>query len=293
MSAKSLALRLSYPLAMLGAFTAFGLLMSLTDIVWIAAYGAGLFAAIWVTGHELSFPHRIEWTPSRQSIATDAAYMIGVQVLLAKGLAIATVAALTIWWTSDGGAPSRLWPHDGPIVLQVVLMILAADLFRYWLHIACHRLAPLWRLHAVHHSVKQLYWLNVGRFHPFEKSIQFVFDTLPFIVLGVADEVVALYFVFYAVNGFFQHSNCDVRLGILNQIVAGPELHRWHHALDLEKANHNYGNNLIVWDRLFGTRYLPADTAVKELGLDEPAYPQSFLGQMLAPFRNKAPGTQR
>ena len=70
----------------------------------------------------------------------------------------------------------------------------------------------MWALHQVHHSPKRLYWVNVGRFHPIEQALQFVVDALPFVLIGVHTEVLSAYFVFYAVNGFYQHSNCDVRL---------------------------------------------------------------------------------
>ncbi len=39
-------------------------------------------------------------------------------------------------------------PDDWPVVLQVTLMLLAADFLRYWLHVTAHRYEPLWRLHA-------------------------------------------------------------------------------------------------------------------------------------------------
>ncbi len=126
--------------------------------------------------------------------------------------------------------------------------------------------------------------MNVGRFHPIDKALQFVFDALPFIALGVNEEVLSLYFVWYAVNGFFQHSNVDVRLGFLNYLVSGPELHRWHHSMWKKESNHNYGNHLIVWDIVFGTRYLPQDRAVGALGLLNRRYPSGFAEQMTAPF---------
>ena len=143
---------------------------------------------------------------------------------------------------------------------------------------------PLWRVHAVHHAPQRLYTLNVGRFHPIDKGLQFVFDALPFLALGVQEDVLSLYFVWYAVNGFFQHSNADVRLGWLNYVVSGPELHRWHHSMQKEESNHNYGNHLIVWDVVFGSRYLPADGSVGALGLVNRQYPRGFLDQMAAPF---------
>ena len=102
--------------------------------------------------------------------------------------------------------------------------------------------------------------------------------------MGVSGEVLAAYFVFYAVNGFFQHSNCDVRLGPLNYLISGPELHRWHHSELPAESNNNYGNNLIVWDVLFGTRFLPSDREVGDLGLVNRNYPGGFWTQMRTPF---------
>ena len=135
----------------------------------------------------------------------------------------------------------------------------------------------MWRLHAVHHSPHQLYWLNVGRFHPIEKSIQYAVDSLPFALLGAPQETLAAYFVFYAINGFFQHSNCRVRLGPLNYVVSGPELHRWHHSKVSAESNNNYGNNLILWDILFGTRWLPKGREVGPLGLHKSRVPAGLL----------------
>ena len=94
------------------------------------------------------------------------------------------------------------WPRDLPEIIQVALMLLVAEFFRYWLHVAAHN-TKLWQLHAVHHSPKKLYWLNVGRFHPVEKALQYLLDALPFILIGVGEQVFAGYLIFYAVNDSF------------------------------------------------------------------------------------------
>ena len=46
----------------------------------------------------------------------------------------------------------------------------------------------------------------------------------------------------------------------------------------------NYGNNLIIWDRMFGTRFLPPGRDVGDLGLVNRDYPTSFVAQLRAPF---------
>ena len=88
-------------------------------------------------------------------------------------------------------------------------MVLVVDFLRYWLHRAAHENDTLWRLHSVHHSVEQLYWLNTARFHPIEKALQMSLDSLPFLLMQVDARVLALYYVAYATNGFFQH--CNIR----------------------------------------------------------------------------------
>ena len=87
-----------------------------------------------------------------------------------------------------------------------------------------------------------------------------------------------------AITGFFQHSNCRVKLGPLNYVVNGPELHRWHHSEFIEESDHNYGNALIVWDVIFKTRFLPEGRDVGLIGLMNRSYPMGYLRQMATPF---------
>ncbi len=274
----------SYP-----AVIAFGLglyaVLAAQDLhVTPSAYIAVLAGAALVTLHEWKWPCRAEWRPALGEIGVDMLFMLFVQVALPYLLSITLVIFLAEQLRDGGFTVAGLWPHAWPVAVQAALMLAAADFFRYWLHRAFHAYEFMWRYHAVHHSPHRLYWLNVGRFHPLEKAVQFAVDTLPFALVGVSTEVLAAYFVFYAINGFFQHSNCDVRLGPLNYIVSGPELHRWHHSEFSEESDTNFGNNLIVWDLLFGTRFLPADRVVGRLGLVNRTYPTGFLAQMKTPF---------
>ena len=255
----------------------------------MAAYCAVLVGAVFITWHEIRLPYRPEWKPSRSEIGTDSLFLLIVQAALPYLLSITLVIELSELIQEQGIAAEGLWPHGWPTAVQAGLMLAAGDLPRYWMHRAFHKFTPMWRFHAVHHSPHRLYWLNVGRFHPIEKAIQYAVDTLPFALLGVAPDVLAAYFVFYALNGFFQHSNCNVRLGPLNWLVSGPELHRWHHSELPKESDHNFGNNLIIWDVMFGTRFLP-DRQVGPLGLVNRQYPTGFLAQMKTPFKRGLEG---
>ena len=107
------------------------------------------------------------------------------------------------------------------------------------------------------------------------------------VLLGCGEAVIALFLLVGAVHGIFQHANLRLRLGPLNWIFSMAELHRWHHSRRLEEANTNYGQNLIVWDVVFGTRYLPPDREPPvDVGLaDMPDFPQTFFAQLASPFR--------
>ncbi len=238
-----------------------------------------------VTLGERWLPYREAWQPPGEEMRNDVTFMILVQVLWPKVLAFFVAIKLAGWLQANGIVVKGWWPHGLPVPVQAVLMILAVDFFRYWLHRASHEwVPPLWQLHAVHHSPHRLYWVNVARFHPIEKAMQFLIDSLPFILLGVVPETLAIYFICYSANGFFQHCNVDVRLGWVNGVIAGPELHRWHHSWEARESNKNYGNNLIIWDVVFGSYFLPKDRAVGDLGLRNRAYPLDFMRQMRAPF---------
>jgi sterol desaturase/sphingolipid hydroxylase (fatty acid hydroxylase superfamily) len=201
------------------------------------------------------------------------------QVLLPIGAAAVAVAT--------EGIGFALWPMQWPLLLQLLLALVLAELPKYWLHRLEHEWPPLWRIHATHHSAERLYWLNAGRFHPFDLGLDHLVGAGLLILLGCGAPVVALFVLVGSVHGVFQHANLPLRCGPLNWFFSMAELHRWHHNLSPELANHNYGQNLIIWDVVFGTRYLPADVLpTDEIGIrDLPRFPEGLLANLLVPFR--------
>ena len=198
---RSLVVVASYPVIMVGAFAGFGLLLAAGVGLTPATYLMVVAAAGLVTWHEAKVPYREQWRPGRREVGADLLFMLTMQIALPYALSLAATIWLADWLRSGGIAVEGFWPHGLPAAVQVVMMLMAADFARYWLHRAFHRYDLMWRYHAVHHSPHRLYWLNVGRFHPFEKAGQYALDALPFALMGVGSEVLAGYFVFYAVNG--------------------------------------------------------------------------------------------
>ena len=233
-------------------------------------------------------PYRRQWNRSHGDIGTDVIHAVvsGVgtaQVIRplaqAAGVAVAGALSRTI------GLP--LWPASLPLVAQLALALVVVELLQYWLHRWQHEHEWLWRFHAVHHSAPRLYWLNAARFHPLDLGVLYALGYLPLVILGCPESVIMLFTLFDAVFGMLQHSNIDVRLGPLNRVFSMAEPHRWHHSRVLGEANTNYGSNLIVWDVVFGTFFLPADRPPPvEIGIaGMPAFPARYLEQLATPFR--------
>lgn len=84
------------------------------------------------------------------------------------------------------------------------------------------------------------------------------------------------------------HCNVDMRCGPLNFLFNTPQLHRWHHSMTPEEGDRNFGENLMVFDQLFGTYYHhPTRRPPTVIGIREPI-PTGFFGQLLQPFRRSA-----
>lgn len=278
---------LGFPLILFGALAAVQLLSSSLGIVGAAAVVQTAVILLLIPLEQL-VPFRDEWRRSHGDLGTDIWHAIvsGIGTTqLAKPLvqlASAVFAAQLSTWLGF-----TLWPSNWPALAQLTLALLIIELPQYWLHRWQHEYDFLWRFHAVHHSAPRLYWLNAARFHPIDLGMLYVVGYLPLVLLGAPEETIILFGFFDAVFGMLQHCNVDFRLGPLNYVFSMAEPHRWHHSRVLSEANTNYGSNLIVYDLLFGSFFLPRDRQPPEnIGIaDMPDFPQSYLAQLAAPFR--------
>ncbi|MEM7360589.1 MAG: sterol desaturase family protein [Pseudomonadota bacterium] len=251
------------------------------------------FAVVFVFGFvlipilERVLPFRPKWNKNDQDVNADVLNLVFNTVLttLEKPLLVALLIGVTAALSEQFGG--SLWPSDWPLLAQLFLMLLIAEFGRYWIHFAAHKIPLLWRLHAIHHSPNRLYFLNAARFHPIEKFLFQLPEVVPFILLGTNIETITLYLVFNTIHGLFQHSNIRVKLGPLNYLFSMTELHRWHHSKNIHESDRNFGNNLIIWDIVFGTFYYPKGKTVDDIGLINPDYPKTYLGQLVAPFADR------
>jgi sterol desaturase/sphingolipid hydroxylase (fatty acid hydroxylase superfamily) len=257
----------------------------------------GLGALAIITG-ERRLTYRPAWLRSHGDVATDVAHAlisgIGTTQLLRM---LVQAGGVVLAGALSAAFGATLWPDSWPLLAQLALALVLAELPQYWLHRWQHEKDALWRFHAVHHSAPRLYWLNAARFHPVDLGLLYLVGYLPLIALGAPITVIMLFTLFDAVFGMFQHSTIAMRLGPLNYLFSAGEPHRWHHSRKLEEANSNYGSNLLVWDAVFGTLFLPSRREPPvDIGIaDMPDFPQTYVAQLAAPFRrrNSPRGTQR
>ncbi|WP_436792845.1 sterol desaturase family protein [Actinospongicola halichondriae] len=145
---------------------------------------------------------------------------------------------------------------------------------------------PGWRFHAMHHSPKRLYWLNAGRTQVVEIVVDAFVEGLVTKQLGMnRDQLVANQAVRF-MYGNLQHTNVDLRSGVLDHVFSTPDLHRWHHSTVYEEGDANFGVFTSIWDRLFGTFYRPDDRECPdEIGVGRmPDFPTRFVELQRVPI---------
>jgi sterol desaturase/sphingolipid hydroxylase (fatty acid hydroxylase superfamily) len=242
--------------------------------------------AIVIAGERL-YPHVSDWNRSHDDVATDAAWAASITAsaqLTGPVLGVVGIA-LGGWLSSRLGSP--LWPGHWHLAAQLALALVVVEFFTYWVHRLQHETDIMWRFHATHHSAPRLYWLNAARFHVVDIAINNLGVVIPLVALGAGETVLALWALASIIHGICQHANMKVRCGPLNWVFSMAELHRWHHSRLKRESNANYGQTLIVWDILFGTRFLPKDREPPaDIGIaDLDAFPMTWWAQMLSPFR--------
>lgn len=181
------------------------------------------------------------------------------------------------------------WPHDWPLLIQLLAAILIADVGITLVHFASHHIPFLWRFHAVHHSVKRMYGFNGLMKHPIHQIIETIAGITPLLLIGVSHEVLTLLAIAVIIQLLLQHSNVSYFCKPLHYILALNVSHRIHH-LNSKEGNVNFGLFTMLTDSALGT--IKADMKHRitsgNIGINsEPNYPISYFSQIKQPFRKQ------
>ena len=180
-----------------------------------------------------------------------------------------------------------VWPTNWPLIFQLFLAILVADFGITLMHYASHKMTLLWRVHAVHHSVRRMYGFNGLMKHPIHQSIELIAGISPLLLMGMPVDIGALLAFAVVIQLLLQHSNVDMSLGYAQYIWAVAPGHRHHHLASKEHGDVNFGLFTMLWDHLLGTfeitRRQPRDG---ELGIaNQPNYPLNYMEQLIKPLK--------
>ena len=161
---------------------------------------------------------------------------------------------------------------DGPVWLEMVVVVFLFDLLIYGQHVVSHHVPMLWRFHQVHHADLDLDATSGLRFHPVEIALSMGVKSIAAVLLGATAEAIVVFEIILNATAVFNHSNLRLPLWLdrwLRRVIVTPDMHRVHHSILMEETNSNYGFSCPWWDRLFGTyRDQPeADHATIELGI--------------------------
>ncbi|CAB1275299.1 sterol desaturase family protein [Candidatus Nitrosacidococcus tergens] len=176
---------------------------------------------------------------------------------------------------------------------RLALSLMVGELGFYWAHRLTHAVPLLWRFHAIHHSAKEVDFLTNTRAHPVDILFTRICTFLPVLSLGLTGDsstVTALFLVIGVTWGFFIHANIRWRFGLLENFIASPFFHHWHHT-NMGQRDRNYASMLPILDHIFGT-YISPKHWPTQYGIDAPM-PASFFGQLIKPFLNLYSATTR
>jgi sterol desaturase/sphingolipid hydroxylase (fatty acid hydroxylase superfamily) len=192
-------------------------------------------------------------------LALHAVVVIPLMTLLSVGSAALIGGHLQ--WLELG--PAGHWPGW----VRIPIAIVAMDGANWLAHYADHRLGPLWRFHALHHSQEELSVLTSFRAHPLMHTTGFLLATVPVVILLPTRPIAPVLITIYVCIGTLQHANLRWTFGPVGRVIVSPAYHRLHHAADVQHVN--LGVVLTIWDVLAGRAQFPVrDGVVGRTGLD-------------------------
>lgn len=242
-----------------------------------------LLALIFVPLERL-FPLRPELGPFRPGWTTDGIYFlvshVAVELLTFFTLLPATLIAQAFHAQTSGLDAAAL-----PLVVQVLLIMLLADLAQYAVHRGFHVIAWAWPFHAIHHSSRGLDWLAGSRLHVVDIVVTRAVTMLPVLLIGFSQQALYVWLVIIAVQATLNHVNLRFDIPILNQLIVLPRFHHWHHAV--EPIDRNFAVHFPWIDRIFGTYHMPPGAWPPETGIAGDPVPPEFTRQLVWPLRRR------
>lgn len=208
-------------------------------------------------GLELRFPRRPSTLPRRRRWPTNLA-IVAIDGLFVRAMGTLGPALLAVGmaaWAAERGI-GLLNRAAWPVWVEFALGLIALDLLIWAQHWAFHRVPLFWRIHRMHHADRDFDATTALRFHPVEIVASMLIKVAAVLLLGPSAVTVVVFEIVLNGCAMFNHANLQLPLAadrLLRLLIVTPDLHRVHHSVHPAEHHANYGFNLSIWDRLFGT----------------------------------------
>ena len=133
------------------------------------------------------------------------------------------------------------------------IVFITLDFAGYTVHALDHKINFFWNSHIIHHSSEEFNLACALRQSVSVFVRLFVILLIPAALLGIDPKVIAIVAPLHLFAQFWYHTQHIGKMGFLEKIIVTPSHHRVHHALNKEYIDKNYGQILIIWDKIFGT----------------------------------------
>ncbi len=187
---------------------------------------------------------------------------------------------------------------QAPFWMAVIASVVALDLAIYLQHVMFHAVPAFWRLHRMHHADLDFDVTTGARFHPIEIILSMFIKFAVIAALGPPVVAVIVFEVLLNATAMFNHSNVRIPQpvdGFIRRLIVTPDMHRVHHSIEDHETNSNFGFNLSIWDRLFGTYQDQPDAGhlAMTIGIRDfrdPRQVDRLPGMLALPFIGKVTG---
>jgi sterol desaturase/sphingolipid hydroxylase (fatty acid hydroxylase superfamily) len=215
----------------------------------------GIFTLVFVTmlAWELLTPRRVLTVSKKQRWISNLGLLVLNSIVLRLLFPVAAVG-LALTTAEMGWGLFNL--VDLPFWFEVIAAALLLDLAIYLQHVLMHKLPLLWRLHRVHHADLDIDLTTGSRFHTIEIIVSMLIKWGVILLLGPALIAVMVFEVLLNGMAMFNHANVSLPPAIekiVRYLLVTPDMHRVHHSVLKRETDSNYGFNLSIWDRVFGT----------------------------------------
>lgn len=138
-------------------------------------------------------------------------------------------------------------------VINAVLLLLGIDFIFYWVHRWGHHINIMWAAHSPHHSAEEMNFFVALRASVTQRLFSFLFFW-PLTIIGFKPIDIYAMTGLHLFISFLHHTEFIPKLWRwIEYIFTTPSHHRVHHGINFSYLDKNFGEFLIIWDRLFGT----------------------------------------